>query len=143
MPDNYTLWIHGTAVQVEFPANIASMVRGGWGTDNEQPQGSDNWFHLAVPTPTRMDDDVDHIRLHLLGSIGNKATIDLVTCHRAGEGRLAEWPVSLSAKALDEHFDLPVQQCTKPLVLCVHVSFDGPGNGLISFHGAGADYRER
>ncbi len=97
----------------------------------------------AIPTPTRLDDDdVDQQGLYLRGHIDNKATIDLVTCHRGGEGRLKPWNVSYSAQDIDEYFDIPNQKCTKPLVLCIHVNFDGPGDGKVVFHGAGGNFEE-
>jgi len=143
MSDDFKYWIHGVAVQVEYPQHCKSIRRAGWGTNIVQAQGTENWFHFAIPTPTRLDDDdVDQQGLYLRGRIDNKATIDLVTCHRGGEGRLKTWNVSLSAQDIDEYFDIPNQKCTKPLALCIHVKFDGPGEGEVVFHGAGGNFEE-
>ena len=145
MSDDFRYWTHGVAVQVEYPDNVKSIRRAGWGTDIVQAQGTENWFHFAIPTPTRLDDDnVDQQGLYLLAKIDNKATIDEMSCHRAGEGRLKEWNVSYSATTIgaDTYFDIPNQKCTKPLVLCIHVKFDGPGDGMVTFYGAGGNFEE-
>ena len=146
MAGDYKYWVHGAAVQVEFPNAVTSIQRAGWGTEIVQAQGTENWFHFAIPTPTRLDkEDVDQQELYLLAHIDNKATIDEMSCHRAGEkARLEEWTVSYSARTIDAStpFIIPKEKCTKPLVLCIHVKFDGPGDGMVTFYGAGGSFEE-
>jgi Family of unknown function (DUF6623) len=59
------IWVHGTAVEVEYPDRIAPLStdrmyergqRKGWGTHFYGLENTTNWFHFAIPTPGILDD---------------------------------------------------------------------------------------
>lgn len=47
----HAAWLHGHAMEVEFPDRIARQQRAGFYYRVEGRPGTDNWFHLAIPTP--------------------------------------------------------------------------------------------
>ncbi len=51
------MWVHGTAVAVEFPEKLVSngIVRAGDGAHFYGHSGSVNWFHAAIPSPVILD----------------------------------------------------------------------------------------
>ena len=54
MPDqNFTSWVHGSSMQVEYPESRTTSVRhaGPFGRI-EGTKGQNTWVHLPVPTPT-------------------------------------------------------------------------------------------
>jgi len=144
MPNRYDFWVHGIDVRISDWSAVQNRHLRGWGTRIVQAQGSSNWFLFAVPTPTVLDgDDATCHGLFLSGQIDSKATIDRVTVHRSGDGQpLGDWQVSLSARDLGEWYDLGNIPCQKALTLCVHVNFDGPGNGEVQFDGVGGRFEE-
>jgi hypothetical protein len=56
MPLKAAMWLHGTLVEAEYPGNLQSWVRKGWGTHFVGQPGTDNWFHIPLPTPVILDD---------------------------------------------------------------------------------------
>lgn len=56
MATNYTMWTHGTSVQVEDPNRIISILRQGFGTTIRVRTGGDSWFHFTIPTPAIVSD---------------------------------------------------------------------------------------
>jgi hypothetical protein len=49
----YEFWVHGVDVNIEYPSRvIGDAQRAGFGTVWEQNEGTDNWVHFAIPTPT-------------------------------------------------------------------------------------------
>ncbi len=143
MSDRFDYWIHGVNVQVEYtdPGRELYIRRAGFGTVIRQRVGTNNWFHLAIPTPLYLDDDeVVYRGLALSGYINNKATIRKVDIWH-GRQRILTQNVSLSSKDLYEYFDLADRKCRGPMVVCVFVEFDGIG-GEIRFDGAGVHFDE-
>jgi hypothetical protein len=49
-------WVHGTALAVENPENLARVGFFGWGGDMLIQPGKSSWFHLPVPTPVIVAD---------------------------------------------------------------------------------------
>jgi hypothetical protein len=49
------VWVHGNAVVAERPGDLAGEVRIGWGSKFLLKPGSDNWFHVSIPTPVLID----------------------------------------------------------------------------------------
>jgi hypothetical protein len=49
-------WVHGNALIVETPGNCAAITRFGWGTALDINPGTDNWFHIPIPTPVLIKD---------------------------------------------------------------------------------------
>jgi peptidoglycan hydrolase-like protein with peptidoglycan-binding domain len=50
-------WVHGTSVTVELPDNIESMRRFGFFTRLIGKPNTQNWFHIALPTPVIVNND--------------------------------------------------------------------------------------
>ena len=55
MTEKRQVWVHGTAAQVEYPDELRSYVRRGWGTQYNGKSDSKNWFHFSIPTPALID----------------------------------------------------------------------------------------
>ncbi len=49
------VWVHGNAVTAERPGDLAGEVRIGWGSSFLLKPGTDNWFHVSIPTPVLID----------------------------------------------------------------------------------------
>jgi peptidoglycan hydrolase-like protein with peptidoglycan-binding domain len=50
-------WVHGTAVTIELPDNMASVRRFGFFTRLIGKPNTMNWFHFALPTPVIVNND--------------------------------------------------------------------------------------
>lgn len=58
MTQRYDFWVHGADVNIEYPGRVNGHERrAGWGTTMQQDQGSENWVHFAIPSPTVMFDE--------------------------------------------------------------------------------------
>src|SRR3954462_535298 len=49
-------WIHGTALNVESPENLARVGYFGWGADMLVKPGKGSWFHIPLATPVIVSD---------------------------------------------------------------------------------------
>lgn len=47
----HATWVHGNAVAIENPENLASIGHFGWGTQVGVKPGKGCWFHVPLPTP--------------------------------------------------------------------------------------------
>ncbi len=47
----YASWVHGNALTIESPENLARVGHFGWGADMLLQPGKASWFHVALPTP--------------------------------------------------------------------------------------------
>jgi hypothetical protein len=52
----YASWIHGNALTVESPENLARVGHFGWGADMAITPGKASWFHIPLPTPVIVGD---------------------------------------------------------------------------------------
>lgn len=52
----YASWIHGNALTVESPENLAKVGHFGWGADILIKPGKASWFHIPLPTPVIVAD---------------------------------------------------------------------------------------
>lgn len=55
-------WVHGNALTVESPENLARVGHFGWGADMAIRPGKGSWFHIPLPTPVIVGD----VRVQLL-----------------------------------------------------------------------------
>lgn len=167
MSDEFVFWTHGVAVIPEYtteytgketchnkklPYNLY-MKRTGQGTFIRQTEGTCNWFHFAIPSATKLDNDnVSHFHAWLRVRVNNSAIINAVHIWKAqgqsgAEERIynSQDPNTPSLNETGQHrtldFDLPDDRCEGPLVMCVHVSFNKKGGELV-FEGAGARFEE-
>ncbi|HEX4961757.1 MAG TPA: DUF6623 family protein [Thermoanaerobaculia bacterium] len=49
-------WVHGNALTVESPENLARVGHYAWGADMLTQPGKGSWFHLPLPTPVIVSD---------------------------------------------------------------------------------------
>ena len=154
MSDTFQFWTHGADVIVEYTKEYTGtdnglyLRRAGWGSQVKQRQGTTNWFHFAIPSATKLDDDnVSHYHAWLRVRVNNDAVIDRVHVREAG-GPQSNSPViydsgglNITGQDTQLSFNLPDQRCTGPLVMCVHVQFEGP-QGEVVFAGAGGWFEE-
>jgi hypothetical protein len=52
----YASWVHGNALTVESPENLARVGHFGWGADMQIKPGKASWFHIPLPTPVIVGD---------------------------------------------------------------------------------------
>jgi hypothetical protein len=48
-------WVHGNAVQPEYPDRLESFTRKGWGTVLKVKPKTNNWIHIPFTTPVLID----------------------------------------------------------------------------------------
>lgn len=138
------LWTHGVATVVEFPDRPSRIQHAGWGTLVRQPHdlGDNNWFHLAVPTLTRLKRDdsmkVDDVRILL--DLNENAVLNLVHLRHGGD-LLFEHPLRLSNTSVDEHWEIPDTDANVGLCVSMRIKFlDGSPEGQVIFRGAAANF---
>ena len=56
-PIEYASWAHGTDLQIELDANVASMQKFGFFTRVVGKPNTTNWYHLPIPTPVITKDN--------------------------------------------------------------------------------------
>ena len=61
--------MHGVGTVVEYPNRLTGEERKGYHSAFRQKAGSFNWFHMVIPTPNKLEDDILEIfqvqlRLH-------------------------------------------------------------------------------
>lgn len=137
----YEFWTHGAATIVEYPERTTEILHTGWGTRVRQAAGTDNWFHIAIPSAKIIDSDNARMRaIRLRAEVNENARIDII--HFRDDDKLV-WgkAVSFTDRVVDEVFqraDLPI---SGGIALCVHVSFlTGSPIGQIVFRGAGGAF---
>lgn len=140
----FDFWTHGADTIVEFPEQTQLIRHTGWGTLIRQPANTNNWFHIAIPTPTVLEDDISvflqYVRLR--AEVNENARIDLIH-FRDGGNLIYSENVMLTDQIVDRQFDNPNQQMGGGLVIAVHVQFlTGSPIGQIIFRGAGARFQQ-
>lgn len=108
-----------------------------------QKGGTTNWFHFAIPSATKLDDDnVDYYHAWLRVKVNNSAVITRVHIREAS-GPNSNCPIiydsgilNITGQDTELSFNLPDQRCKGPLVMCVNAQFDA-NSGEIVFAGAG------
>jgi hypothetical protein len=145
----YRYFVHGVDVHVQDEPNRADGIRrNSQGTRIRQNSGG-NWFHLAIPTPTFLDNHVVNYRdAALRGKINGQATIRKVHIWMGGvpRGRRIfkkdySRDEALSNRVLLEAFGISEGRCEEPLVMCIYVEFENGGE--ITFGGAGVRFDEQ
>ena len=154
MSDTFQFWTHGVDIAAEYTPEYTGTKNGlylrrtGWGAQVRQNQGTENWFHLPIPSATRLDDDnVDYYHVWLRVKVNNNAILDRVHVRQAaGPGGLADLiydsgTLNITGQDTTLSFNLPDHRCKGPLCICTHVKFDGE-NGEVIFGGAGGWFEE-
>ena len=153
MAEMFHFWTHGVNVVPEFTKEYTGTNNGlvlrpmGFGTSIRQNAGTDNWFHMAIPSGTKLDGDSVRIRsawLRLSASGG--PMVDQVNIHEAsGPGaesnRIHEsGALNVSRGGTQLNFNLGSRPAAGPLVMSIHAVFNGHGEIIIA--GAGAQFDE-
>ena len=154
MSDDFRFWTHGVSVIPEYTKEFTGTNNGlymrptGYGTRIKQNRGSSNWFHFAIPSATKLDDDdVSHYHAWIRFKINTGAVIQRIHV-RENSGANSQCPRiwernDLTITGRDEEYsiNLPDGRCTGPLVICVYVHFEAD-NGEVIFAGAGGRFEE-
>jgi hypothetical protein len=153
MAEMFHFWTHGINVVPEFTKEYTGNNNGlvlrpmGYGASIKQSRGTDNWFHLAIPSGTRLDGDAVRLRSAWLRlSVGNGPVVDRVRLHEAtGPGAESQpfhdsGPLNFTGRSEQINFNLGSRPATGPLVMCIHAVFNGSGEIVIT--GAGAQFDE-
>ena len=137
----YEFWAHGVETVVEFPDRTAEVRHAGWGTLIRQAAGTDNWFHIAIPSAKIIDNSVTKMcEIRLRAEVNENAQIDLI--HFRDDGKLIfSQAVNFMNQNVDEVFpsdDLPIEG---GISLCIHVRFlSGSRLGYIIVKSAGGAF---
>ncbi|MGH8992874.1 MAG: DUF6623 family protein [Acidimicrobiia bacterium] len=137
----FDYWTHGVSTFAEHAVEGLSVRHAGNGTVVKQPRGSDNWFHLAVPTPTIVDDE-DEMRVKIMAFHASTQNVAMVKAwHVYMGGRL------VAAQDLDltgDHIYKDWQGSwlvSGPLNFSLRVEFL-QDDSVIIFEGAGAGFED-
>ena len=136
----YEFWTHGVDTVVEFPNRAAEVRHAGWGTLIRQAAGTDNWFHIAIPSAKIINNPAKMREIRLRAEVNECARIDLI--HFRDDGKLIfSKAVSFTNGIVDEVFqsdDLPIEG---GISLCIHVTFlSGSCLGHIMVRSAGGAF---
>ena len=136
----YDYWIHGVSTMVEDAERATDIIHFGSGTTVRQPANTDNWFHIAVPTPTIIDDE-------------EKVGLRVVAFHAKAENAdITEWHLYMGKDLVgtrQENWTGEIYQAWEvgnwalsgPLNLCFRVAFhDSTPQATFTFQGAGAGF---
>lgn len=153
---NHTWWIHGINLHVENidyieNKNGLEIERTKDGTTIRQYGRTGNTFHLAIPTPTKLDDD--DVKLYdawLRGSINNYCMIKDFYIYQIENSDPEEIfkhkDINLTSKKhFQEYFDLNDSVCKGPLIMTMNVVFEGNASereGEITIKGGGVRFEE-
>ena len=109
MPDrNFTSWVHGSSMQVEYPDRVTAVRHTGPFVRIEGSEGQNTWVHFAVPTPTVVDGTRTRVNAALVSfRTRSHAKVNEVIVYD-GEKRIAEhMDINLEGDHLDARFEVP------------------------------------
>ena len=109
MPDrNFTSWVHGSSMQVEYPDRLTAVRHTGPFVRIEGSDGQNTWVHFAVPTPTVVDGTRTRVNAALVSfRTRSHAKVNEVIVYD-GEKRIAEhMDINLEGDHLDARFEVP------------------------------------
>jgi len=164
MSETFKFWTHGVSVVPEYTKEYTGTDNGlylrrtGFGSIVRQNLGTGNWFHFAIPSATRLDDDASkHYLAWLRFRINTDAVIKQI--HVRGNQRNSESPIiwqsgSISITGQDTQYDIDLRKQGSgsfaarvsnfsygPVVISVNVYFEG-AKGEVLFTGAGVHFEE-
>ena len=137
----HAAWLHGHALEVEFPDRLTRQWRAGFYQRLEGAAGSENWCHLAIPTPVVVFDRRLKVDSVMRYRAAGGALVHAVHVFD-GETRIADHS-GLSNHPEDWAFERhPVAGAPDVrwgLGISVGVRFPRPG-GRLEFAAAGCDF---
>ncbi len=147
MPDNnFTSWVHGSSMQVEYPNRVTSVRHTGPFVRIEGAEGQNTWVHFPVPTPTVLDGTRTRAGTALVSfRTRSHASVHEVIVYD-GEKRIAEHTgLDLRDDNLDSRFDVPNNpEVGQGINITVGVTFDRQAPDVRSMQieiiGAGVEF---
>ena len=146
MSTQYTMWVHGSGVQVQDPSPLIGIRRTGSCCLIKMPSFHNAWFHFAVPTPSVISNA--HVRIIQVWLEFDSTQGHYISSVRAFHGH---YPVAihkdlrLEGGRAREMFD--VQEKVKVETgICVSVRVSSPDHATYShpiylrFFGTGATF---
>ena len=105
---NFTSWVHGSSMQVEYPDRLTAVRHTGPFVRIEGSEGQNTWVHFAVPTPTVVDGTRSKVSAALVSfRTRSHAKVNEVIVYD-GEKRIAEhMDINLEGDHLDARFEVP------------------------------------
>ena len=138
-------WIHGNSLQIEYPERVEEVWRCGFYARVKGEPGSENWLHLAVPTPAVMDTDPMRINTVMVRfRTGSPDVYVRAVVVYDGEKRIASHedirlaPTHWTTERLDVPGD-PRVSCGICVSLCVDFGVRAADHN-IEVSGAGAEF---
>lgn len=138
----HAAWIHGHAMEVEFPDRIAREQRAGFYYRIEGRTGTDNWFHIAIPTPVIVHDQRLKAGSVLLRYRSAGGAIVTAVHVYDGEARIAHFDGLANhpeAWVMERHVIPGTPEVRSALGLSIGVRFPRAG-GRIEVAAAGCDF---
>lgn len=137
------MWIHGHSTRVEYPDRMTSTVRKGSHIQLNGESGSENWFHIAVPTAVIVDGNrlcVDSVMLRFRT---NGATITAVHVYDGANRIATHNGLSLQpANWAFERFDVPGTPSIRwGLGISFKVEYGGGRTRRVDVSSAGGDFQ--
>ena len=109
MPDrNFTSWVHGSSMQVEYPDRLTAVRHTGPFVHIEGSEGQNTWVHFPIPTPAVVNGTRMKVGTALLSfRTRANATVNEVIVYD-GDKRIAEhMDINLKDEHLDARFEVP------------------------------------
>ena len=141
-----TSWVHGSSMQIEYPARITSVRHCGPFVRIEGAKGQNTWVHFPIPTPAV----VNGIRMHVDAALVSFRTRPSAVVHEVivydGEKRIAEhMDLNLRDEHLDARFDVPgTPEVNQGINITVGLTFDDNASDVRSMQveivGAGIEF---
>jgi hypothetical protein len=153
----FILWTHGVSVIPEFTKaytyteNNLSIRPTGFGSIVKQKMGTENWFHFAIPSGSKLcgipgDAWVSLEQIHLRFKINTGAVIKQITAHHNNQPNSSSprffdsGPLVITGQDTEYSAAInPHIKCKGPIVICARVFWEAD-NGEITFAGAGARF---
>ena len=148
MPDgDFTSWVHGTSLQVEYPNRITSVRHTGPFVRIEGSEGQNTWVHFPIPTPAVVNGKRSRVGAALVSfRTRSHAKVHEVIVYD-GERRIAEhMDLNLDGDHLDARFEVPgTPEVNQGINITVGVQFGANAPDMRSMQieivGAGIEFR--
>ena len=144
--NNFSSWVHGSAMQVEYLSRLTAVRHTGPFVRIEGTGGQNTWVHFPIPTPTTNNGTRTKAEAALVSfRTRSHATVNEVIVYD-GEKRIAEhMDRNLKGDHLDGRFEIPgTPEVNLGLNITVGMSFDqeAPDSRAMTVEivGAGVDF---
>jgi len=152
---SYRIWIHGVNIIPEFTKeytgddNGLRLNRTAFGAVVRQRKGTNNWFHLAIPTLTTIRDthplSTDaYLRFRInTGAVIRRIAVSLIRREADNIVYSQFWnsgEITISGQKTEYHIDFKDHLVGGPLVISTQVYFEAD-DGEIRFLGAGGRFK--